>query len=133
MLYNELCDAVMSALKNAANSINVSSDSIVEGGREAQAPSVNVFLDPAVDIDANSHPSNSPGFLDISIRIVCISGSKKNDSIARREAFSLCFNASKVLFGLGYINKLSDIGFADTNADAAVCTADFVSKIEFIV
>ena len=132
MTYEQLSDAVMAQLKSKASDIGVDTNSIIEGGREVIAPSINVFISPDIDLQEIKSPANPPDFLGCKIELVCLSPSFTGEDKARRNAFRLCVNASASLFELPYINDLISIEFAQTNADASVCVSTLSTMIELL-
>jgi hypothetical protein len=128
MTYAQVCDTVMQKLIDNAATIGVAADSIIEGGREALAPSINVFIDPDIDLDGNV--ATVAGFLTTRIELVCLAVDQQGEDLARRTAFAICAKALLAVLEIPAVDKLLNIGFAETNSDATACVATLSTKTE---
>lgn len=126
LTYENLCDSIIDKLKIDNVTLGVALTSIVDGGKEATLPSINVFVSPESDEDSESGEAH---LLSTTIEIVCRVKGYETDGKARRNAVAL---AGLVIDSLSKVLETATFKgwqFAETNADSTFVVIKYKTNI----
>lgn len=123
--YTELCDSIVTILKDASATIGVKETSIIEGNGNVAPPSINVYVDPK---ESDENESSRVGAVKAEIDILCtVTG--KSDATTKREVVKLAGKALNALEAAKFQYEFGRAEFAETNSDftslALIIYSDF--------